>query len=84
MGRYYYHHPRRRNHLRTELIFPVAIVGILFVCLSVAFISWMVPSEPSVRYVQGLPIQTEKPSKLGKLVKGIARAVKDAVTDDQN
>ena len=83
MGRYY-HYPRHRHHYRSELLAPVAIAGILFVALSVAFISWLIPDEPSVRHVLELSIQTEKPSKFGKFVKGIVRAVKDAVEDDPN
>jgi hypothetical protein len=82
-SRYYYHH-HRRTHFRSELFLPVAIVGILLVAIVGAFVSWMIPDEPSVTYSNsGLPMQTQKTSRFEKFVKGMARAVKDAVQDDK-
>jgi hypothetical protein len=54
----------------------VAVVG--------AFVSWMLPDEPSITYSNsGLPMQqTQKPSRFEKFVKGVFRAAKDAAKDE--
>ncbi len=82
MGRYYYAY-HRRTRFQPELLLPVAIVAILLVAVVGAFVSWMIPDEPSVTYSNsGLPMQTQKPSRFEKFVKGMVRAAKDAMRDE--
>jgi|HubBroStandDraft_5_1064220.scaffolds.fasta_scaffold2466430_1 hypothetical protein len=83
MGRYYYAY-HRRTRFQPELLLPVAIVAILLVAVVGAFVSWMLPDEPSITYSNsGLPMQqTQKPSRFEKFVKGVFRAAKDAAKDE--
>ena len=81
MGRHYYQY-HRRSHYRTEFMLPVAMLAVLLITLLVAGVSYVLPDNFGEGSAQVASTQPEKPSRVAKFIRGVARAMRDAVQED--